>query len=306
MAPLRHLQVHRLSGSANEAPAIREALEEQGTLSAGMRIDGAAVEIIVGACEPDRGQYDGKSTEVTVGDKVLAVFEKVHVLPYQDTFKYNFDYMYNEHLVPFFHTAQVGEFTTGYDFAHKGVRFSVMGVLPEDSYGVVGKMTEIFYEGPAIQRKVLQRLQVVPFEDGLPDRYRPTRLSLDEAALLQDYVRPYFEHRSAKVTPNEVFPIRGVNFKVIACSPSEGGGVGEETELMCKGCALKDMATARAAAAKARPAAGRGSRPPPGASAKALAARRAQLREGAADEYQRFETDREEPGGGGGSGCVVA
>ncbi|CAK0823799.1 unnamed protein product, partial [Prorocentrum cordatum] len=107
----------------------------------------------------------------------------------QDTFKYNDDYMFNEHIVPFFHTAQVGEFTTGYDFAHKGVRFSVMGVLPEDSYGVVGRMTEVYYEGPAIQRKVLHRLQVVPFEDGLPERYRPTRLSLDEAALLQDYVR---------------------------------------------------------------------------------------------------------------------
>lgn len=41
----------------------------------------------------------------------------------------------------------------------------VVGVLPENSYGVVGHDTEIFYEGPEIERKVLERLQLIPFEE---------------------------------------------------------------------------------------------------------------------------------------------
>ena len=52
----------------------------------------------------------------------------------------------------------MGEFTKGFEFSFDGVRFQVIGVLPEDSYGVVGHDTEIFYEGPEIERKVLERL----------------------------------------------------------------------------------------------------------------------------------------------------
>ncbi|CAE8639768.1 unnamed protein product, partial [Polarella glacialis] len=109
--------------------------------------------------------------------------------------------------------------------------FSVISVEPKDSYGVVGQATDIFYEGPAIERKVLDRLQLVPFELGLPEKYRPTRLSLDEAALLRDYVRPYFQQRSAPVSMGQAIHIQGVKFKVVACRPSEGGGVGKDTEL---------------------------------------------------------------------------
>ncbi|CAE8602150.1 unnamed protein product, partial [Polarella glacialis] len=190
---------------------------------------------------------------VILADQVLKVFQKVHVLPYQDTFKYNYDFMYHEHLVPYFQTAQVGEFTEGFDFAQNGVRFSVISVEPKDSYGVVGQATDIFYEGPAIERKVLDRLQLVPFELGLPEKYRPTRLSLDEAALLRDYVRPYFQQRSAPVSMGQAIHIQGVKFKVVACRPSEGGGVGKDTELACQGVALKGAGDFRSPAPKARP-----------------------------------------------------
>ena len=88
----------------------------------------------------------------------------------QDTFKYNFDHMYHNHIVPYFQTGQVGEFTKGFEFSFQGVRFQVVGVQPEDSYGVVGSETEIFYEGPEIERKVLERLQLLPFEQAGPRR----------------------------------------------------------------------------------------------------------------------------------------
>ena len=158
----------------------------------------------------------------------------------QDTFKYNFDHMYHNHIVPYFQTQQVGEFTKGFEFSYESVRFQVVGVQPEDSYGVVGHSTEIFYEGPEIERKVLQRLQLLPFEDGLPEKYRPNKLSLDEPGLLRDYVKPYFAQRSADVRAGDVLQIRELRFKVVATRPSEGGGVGKDTELACQGVALRE------------------------------------------------------------------
>lgn len=180
----------------------------------------------------------------------------------QDTFKYNFDHMYHNHIVPYFQTAQIGEFTKGFEFSFEGVRFQVVGVQPEDSYGVVGSETEIFYEGPEIERKVLERLQLLPFEEGLHQKYRPTKLTLDEAGLLKDFVRPYFEQRSTSVKAGDVLEINNVKFKVITTRPTEGGGVGRDTEFACQGVALKETfqpparavrpkAAAKTAAAKA-------------------------------------------------------
>ena len=171
--------------------------------------------------------------------------------------------MYHNHIVPYFQTQQVGEFTKGFEFSHDSVRFQVVGVQPEDSYGVVGHSTEIFYEGPEIERKVLERLQLLPFEEGLAEKYRPSKLSLDEPGLLRDYVRPYFVQRSADIRAGDVLQIRDLRFKVVATRPSEGGGVGKDTELACQGVALKEhfkpparakpkgKASAKAAAAKA-------------------------------------------------------
>ena len=113
-------------------------------------------------------------------------------------------------------------------------------VPSEDSYGVVGHNTEIFYEGPEIERKVLERLQLLPYEDGLPEKYRPNKLSLDETGLLRDYVRPYFAQRSADVRTGDVLQVRDLRFKVVSTRPSEGGGVGKDTELACQGVALKE------------------------------------------------------------------
>eukprot|EP00929_Paragymnodinium_shiwhaense_P027113 TRINITY_DN15990_c0_g1_i2.p1 TRINITY_DN15990_c0_g1~~TRINITY_DN15990_c0_g1_i2.p1 ORF type:complete len:234 (+),score=64.51 TRINITY_DN15990_c0_g1_i2:462-1163(+) len=211
--------------------------------------------------------------QVILGDKALTVFKKVHVLPYKDTFTYNYDFMYHHHLVPYFETGQTGEFTTGFEFHNNGVRFQVVGVQPENTHGVVGKNTEVFYEGPAIERKVLERLHLLPFEAGLPDRYRPTRLTLDDKGLVRDYVRPHFEQRSAEVAPGEIIDIKGVSFKVIACRPTDGGGVGKDTELVCNGVALKPAASAKAKGkAKAKATAGGGGYPASGSAAPAATA----------------------------------
>lgn len=262
---LRRVTVHGLASQPNTAEAVRSALRDfEDDLHTGLRLESPGAELVVGACEPPAGGRFGAKTEIILADQVLGVFQKIHVLPYKDTFKYNFDHMYHNHLVPYFQTQQVVEFTKGFEFSYDSVRFQVVGVQPEDSYGVVGHNTEIFYEGPEIERKVLERLQLIPFEEGLPDKYRPNKLSLDEAGLLRDYVRPYFAQRSAAVRTGETLQIRDLRFKIIATRPSEGGGVGKETELACQGVALKEhfkpppraqpkgKAAAKAAAAASR------------------------------------------------------
>uniref|UniRef100_A0A7S4VNV4 Uncharacterized protein n=2 Tax=Alexandrium monilatum TaxID=311494 RepID=A0A7S4VNV4_9DINO len=296
MVVLRRLTIHGLAGARNDEQGVFQALSDQGTLSAGLRLDGPDVEFILGSCEPPAGSFAQGKTEVILADQVLSVFKKIHVLPYKDTFKYNYDFMYHEHIVPYFHTKQVGEFSEGFDFSHEGVRFSVIGVLPEKSYGVVGRETEIFYEGPAVERKVLERLQLLPFEDGLPEKYRPSKLMLDGDALLRDYVRPHFEQRSAPLAPGDVVPIQGVRFKVVACRPSEGGGVGRDTELVCQGVALREaFGPSTGAARPARPKAAAAK----AAIAKAAAARGAP----AAPPAPPPESDG---AGQGGGGCTVS
>ena len=135
-------------------------------------------------CEPEAGgRYSPKQTEVVVGDQVLPVFEKVHVLPFKDTFTYNFDHMYHEYIVPYFQEKQVGTFGEGFEFSSKGVRFRVIGVMPADSTGVVGTNTVVYFEGNALERDVLEQLHILPYEEGLPERYRPTKLSFKRRGL---------------------------------------------------------------------------------------------------------------------------
>eukprot|EP00927_Polykrikos_kofoidii_P062030 TRINITY_DN56858_c0_g1_i1.p1 TRINITY_DN56858_c0_g1~~TRINITY_DN56858_c0_g1_i1.p1 ORF type:complete len:309 (+),score=50.69 TRINITY_DN56858_c0_g1_i1:70-927(+) len=243
MVILRRVIVHVLEGHRNSEADVLQALSDEGPVQTGLKIDGPNVELIVGACEPEIGNYVSGKTEVIQADKALRVFEKIHVLPYKDTFRYNYDCMYHENIVPYFNNHQVGEFTEGFEFSSKDVRFQVIGVSPDKSFGVVGKNTEVFYEGPPIERNILGRLHLVPYEDGLPEKYRPSKLSLDDAGLIRDFVKPHFEQRSSPVKPNDVIEIKGVNFKVVACRPADGGGVGKDTEFVCQGVALKKAST---------------------------------------------------------------
>lgn len=241
MVLLQKVYIHYLESSPNDAAAVRQVLKDRGGLRPGWRVDGSGVEFIVGSCEPaSGGRYGEDTTEVIVGDRVLKVFEKLHVLPYQDTFKYNYDYMFNEHVVPFFKTAQEGEFTDGFEFSHEGCRFRVVATVPENVHGVAGNSTVIFHEGPLIERIVLSRVTVLPYEDGLPDKYKISKLKIDDEGIKRDYVAPYFAQKSEVVNPGKIITIKDVRFKVVTCTPISGGGVGEHTEIACQGVALRE------------------------------------------------------------------
>jgi len=123
----------------------------------------------------------------------------------------------------------------------------------------------VFFEDH-IERTVLESLHLLPYETGLPEKYRPTRLSLDEEGILRDYVRPYFEQRSSGLRKTDIVEIQGVKFKIMAMKPDPGdqvgGGVAKDTVLSCKGVALKESfapASRAKGKAKAKAAAAQGS-----------------------------------------------
>lgn len=251
IAPLKTLRIHGLQGSRNNDRDVYKLLLEQKVLRVGMRLDGDDVELIVSECTPEEGCCV-QSTDITFATQVIKVFEKVHVLPFRDTYKYNFDHMYNEHMVPFFNGHQNGEFTEGFEFAYKGARFRVVAVVPDKSYGIVGKGTEIFYEGVPLERVCLSKVHVLPFEEGLPEKYKTGKFSLDDVALKRDFLTSHFAQLSYDITAGETFTISDVRFKVVSTVPAKGGGFGDDTELLCQGIALKERLPKASPKAKAK------------------------------------------------------
>ena len=55
-------------------------------------------------------------------------FDKIHVLPFQDTFKYNFDHLFHKMICPFFLKGAVKFVSKDYEFALNGVRFKIVDV----------------------------------------------------------------------------------------------------------------------------------------------------------------------------------
>jgi len=147
---LRRLQVHGLQGSENSAYGIRRTLQNQSRLFVGLRLDGDGAEFIVSSCDPAIGWYDSTLTDVTIGDDMLPVFEKVHMLPFERAVHDARARVFREHVVPYFQRRQRGTITKGFEFTFDGVRCRVVAVSPDAMRGVVGRTTELYFNGQAI------------------------------------------------------------------------------------------------------------------------------------------------------------
>eukprot|EP00397_Hematodinium_sp_SG-2012_P067230 GEMP01103510.1.p1 GENE.GEMP01103510.1~~GEMP01103510.1.p1 ORF type:complete len:222 (+),score=33.15 GEMP01103510.1:56-667(+) len=180
--------IHLTDASREDESEIR-ALIQSVDPRPGLCVSGKHVEFIIGMVEGN------PPYAIDIGPKRLRTFQKVHCLPFADTFKYNFDHLYNEMLVPYFAQHQTGEFGTGHEFAMKGVRFRVIGTEPEGALGVAGASTVVYFEGEPIKRPVLTLAHIVPYKSDLPAHYL-SGLMLKEDAILQDYINPYFEQNS--------------------------------------------------------------------------------------------------------------
>ena len=56
----------------------------------------------------------------------------MHILPYKDTFEFNFDHMYQNHIVPYLKSKHGVPFRTGMDFTHGGARFRIVACEPAE------------------------------------------------------------------------------------------------------------------------------------------------------------------------------
>ncbi|CAD7922315.1 unnamed protein product [Amoebophrya sp. A120] len=60
--------------------------------------------------------------------ETFTVFRKLHILPYEDTFAYNYDHMYHNQILPFFRKVPIPFVGLDHEFSHNGGRFRVVGI----------------------------------------------------------------------------------------------------------------------------------------------------------------------------------
>lgn len=220
--------------SALETTAAR--LHDHGApIKPGMRFkvcEGVHVALV--ASEPsDGGFFNLDSTTVVLDPEPLPVFHRVHILPFKDATPPDRSSTVGEYVRPFFEGSGAIPIGVEFEFGYGGCRFQVIGCDPAGP-AVIGPTTEVYWEGPPIQRFLARRIVVLPFSHTLPSEGVAGAAPAD---LLADYVKPYFAQRSAPLRPGDEFETRGVRFRVTLCEPP-GTGPAESTEVDASGPAI--------------------------------------------------------------------
>jgi hypothetical protein len=83
------------------------------------------------------------------------------------------------------------------------------------------------------------RLHVLPTKESI-NALPPNERNLDPTTLFTQYVRPYFSEDSKHVQLGDTIMSRGLQFKVVACTPSDGI-VGNQSEIFTDGAPLPDI-----------------------------------------------------------------
>ncbi|CAD7964952.1 unnamed protein product [Amoebophrya sp. A25] len=170
---------------------------------------------------------------------------KLHVLPFEDTFAYNYDHMFHKQVVPFLRKSPVSFLGLHHDFAANGGRFRVEGVqldrtgatevdknapanseAEKNTLAIAGHHTSVFYEGPKLRRDLLEYIHVQPYEAGLDAEFYDTTKAknkylekaaeknknlsnlgreVDEKKLMDQLLRAYFQQRSSPLRVGESF-----------------------------------------------------------------------------------------------------
>lgn len=183
---------------------------------------------------PDGGLFEPCSSQVVVEPERLPVFRRVHILPFKDAAPADRACTITEYIRPFFEQCGARPIMVEFEFGYAGCRFQVIGCDPPGP-ALVGPTTDVFWQGPAIERFLARRISVLPYSHTLPS---PT-LGAAPADLLADYVRPYFDQRSAPLRAGDEFETRGVRFRVTHCEPP-GTGPAAGTEVLVNGQPLTE------------------------------------------------------------------
>lgn len=220
-------------------PTLTAELMKHGRVKPGRMISvtfpaGLQLDLAVMHCEPlpESGVVGvvRESTRISLVPNPLPVITKCHILPYEDAKPPNPNLIYSVYIKPYL-LERCGPLRDGFEFAFNSCRFRVMATIPAFKEGdtlYAASTTEIFHEGPPIQRPILRSVKMLPFFDTLPAG------GMDDATRVA-IVRRHFEQRSMPVeVKEEIATEEGVHFRVLQCEPSRGG-VMPSTKVICDG-----------------------------------------------------------------------
>merc|ERR1719235_962779 len=107
-------------------------------------------------------------------NKVSNGLNRVHILPFLDTFELNFDHMCKTYVLPHLQSPEIADPTTGRglqegdEFSAKGgrVRFRVISCDPPKG-GLPTSSTTVHCEGEPIKRNLLKKITMLPLESSM-------------------------------------------------------------------------------------------------------------------------------------------
>jgi len=105
-------------------------------------------QFVVAATDPQGVGIIDKDTLLYVEVDETPEFDRIHVLPFQDTLPRVYDYdLFGDYLKPFFKQNVARRYAVNDQFTWQGVQFKVVCVDPPDRVGRVGRNTTVFCDG---------------------------------------------------------------------------------------------------------------------------------------------------------------
>eukprot|EP00931_Biecheleriopsis_adriatica_P121300 TRINITY_DN9638_c0_g1_i4.p1 TRINITY_DN9638_c0_g1~~TRINITY_DN9638_c0_g1_i4.p1 ORF type:complete len:398 (+),score=79.57 TRINITY_DN9638_c0_g1_i4:54-1247(+) len=215
-------------------PELRKLRSEQKVIRPGDLIRCEESEFVVIKCEPSEGIL-GMDTDFFIDGNPIIGFQKIQFSAWGPT-TLTSEELFSQCVKPFFK----GEFSAygAKDarrvrllYANQVIQVGEVSLQVEATepagLGVVSTETEIFANWD--QTPEFEKVHILPFQDTLPRAY-----SFD---LFADYLKPYLvANNYKKFQANELFTYQGVQFKMVACEPSDAvARIGKSTTIFCEG-----------------------------------------------------------------------
>jgi len=247
-ASIGHLtRLHMLPISA-EADAQADTSDRLGRIAPELRRRRAAGDIIKGGdilrhdgleyavvkCEPETGSL-GAETDYFLDGNPVTMFQKIQLSAWGPE-ELSSDDLFCKVVAPYLrsdfgsYTAQQSDrarlFHAMQTFKVDDIYFIVEATEPA-GIGVITAETEIFARWDKTPE--FEKVHILPFQDTLPTVY--------EYDIFEDYLRPYLEaNKHKKFQLNELILYQGVQFKMVACEPSDQvARIGRQTTIYCEG-----------------------------------------------------------------------
>mmetsp|Transcript_31078 Transcript_31078/g.84278 ORF Transcript_31078/g.84278 Transcript_31078/m.84278 type:complete len:386 (-) Transcript_31078:287-1444(-) len=215
------------------APELRRRRSSREVVKTGDLIRHDNLEFAIIKCEPPEGTL-GVDTNYYIEGSPVVCFEKIQFSAWGPN-EMSPDALFSECLVKHFKceyapygsagAKRVRLFYSNQVFQIGNIHLQVEATEPA-GLGVVTNQTEIFANWD--QTPEFEKVHIVPFQDTIPRAY--------QFDAFQDYLKPFLQVNShKKFSCNDLFMYHGVQFKMVACEPSQTARIGKNTTIFCEG-----------------------------------------------------------------------